>query len=228
MSRYPGYNLPRMRSPRVLAAAAILCLLLTACGPGGAGSSSVPAGAASTPGPEIGPSLSVSPAFDERATPAPGVTGRGSLPPGVGEQPPPGSPVSAPTPSHSPSSSLGGRVGDAGGPGAARNLQARPRCEATGSRVGVADLSWAVADQRGSQQRVALTKFRDGFSTGNFEVSPSLTPGGSSFTWRGINPGGVHFWRVLTMHGDVWAPSGTETVTGPTCVADFIGPGPGT
>ncbi len=91
----------------------------------------------------------------------------------------------------------------------------------------MADLSWTAAAERGSQQRIALTKFADGFTSGNFEISPSLAAEGREFPWRGLNPGGVHFWRVLTLHGEVWTPSTTDTVTGPTCVADYSGPNPG-
>src|SRR5207248_586281 len=87
-----------------------------------------------------------------------------------------------------------------GGPGAATGLQAEAHCEAVGSRIAVADLSWTVAASRGQEQRVALTTFRDGFDTNNFDLSPPLPADATSFRWRGLNPGGVHYWRVLTRH----------------------------
>ncbi len=141
---------------------------------------------------------------------------------------PPSGPSAAPTASghSSPPPSLVARLGSPGGAGAATRLQAQARCEAAGSRVAVADLSWSLATSRGKEQRVALTKFREGFDTNNFDVSPSLPADASSATWRGLNPGGVHYWRVLTLQGDLWIPSQTETFTGPTCVADYVAPTP--
>ncbi len=128
----------------------------------------------------------------------------------------------SPVPFATSSPVLSGRIGAAGGPGAAANLRATAHCEAAGSRAAVADLSWTVAAQRGSQEGVALTKFADGFETGQYEVSAALPPDGTAFSWRGLSPGGVHFWRVLTLHGEVWTPSAVESFTGPTCVADYV------
>ena len=72
-----------------------------------------------------------------------------------------------------------------------------------------------------------MTKFADGFEIGNFETSPTLSADAATFSWRGLSPAGMHFWRVLTLHGDVWTPSGVDAFTGPTCVADYTGPPPG-
>jgi hypothetical protein len=112
-------------------------------------------------------------------------------------------------------------------PGAATGLHARVGCEPPPSRVALADLHWTVAAVGGSEQRVALTIFREGFDTGAFQVSPRLPPDASAYTWRGLNAGGVHHWRVLTRHDQAWTASPTEVVVGPTCVADFVAPGAG-
>lgn len=152
-------------------------------------------------------------------------------------QPPDGGSVEDPAATASPTADVAGQTqpntpgpGDidplSGGPGAATDLRAAPRCEETGSRGAVADLSWTIASTPGDEQRVAVTKFREGFDNGSFDVSATLPPDAASFTWRPVNPGGVQYWRVLTRHGSSWAPSDTAMFTGPTCVADYVGPAP--
>jgi hypothetical protein len=115
-------------------------------------------------------------------------------------------------------------VGPADPRGAATGLAARTRCAEAGSRVGVAELTWTPAPEQG-EQRIALTVFADGLARGNFQVSPILAAGASSYTWTNTNPGGVHRWMVLTHRGDVWTPSGSEMFTGETCVSDQAAPG---
>lgn len=133
----------------------------------------------------------------------------------------------SPTPglsSPAPARTLEGVIGPPGGSGAATQLTAKPRCEETGSRTGVADLSWVPAATAGSEQRVALTIFPEGFDTGNFDVSPPLSARATSYTWPKTNPGGAHRWRVLTKHGSTWTPSQTSMFIGATCVADMASP----
>jgi hypothetical protein len=132
--------------------------------------------------------------------------------------------LATPTPvsgSPQPASTLEGAIGPPGGPGAATQLMAKARCEEAGSRTGVADLSWLPAANSGSEERVALTIFPEGFDTGNFQVSPPLAAGAASYTWPKTNPGGVHRWRVLTKHGSTWTPSEISMFSGATCVADM-------
>lgn len=131
--------------------------------------------------------------------------------------------ASSPTPgsaSPTPTPKFEGTIGAAGGVGAATQLSSNPRCAEAGSTTGVADLTWRPAAQPGSEQRVALTIFADGFDTGNFQVSPSLPPGAAGYTWSNTNPGGIHRWRVLTLHGDTWTPSEVASFMGATCVGD--------
>jgi hypothetical protein len=137
---------------------------------------------------------------------------------------PEGPALASPTPGSSspaPAATLVGVIGPAGGAGAATQLAANPRCDETGSRNGVADLSWVPAATAGSEQRVAVTIFPEGFATANFEVSPQLSARAAAYTWPKTNPGGVHRWRVLTRHGSTWTPSDTSMFTGATCVADM-------
>lgn len=133
--------------------------------------------------------------------------------------------LASPTPgsgSTAPAATLEGVIGPAGGPGAATQLAANARCEEAGSRTGVADLTWIPAATAGSEQRVALTIFPEGFDTSNFQVSPPLAARAASYTWPKTNPGGVHRWRVLTKHGSTWTPSETLMFSGATCVADNV------
>jgi hypothetical protein len=159
-----------------------------------------------------------------------------SQPDTTGEQPPQSPPDDSSTKATSgpqvasPTSDATSQVGDVdplpGGPAAATDLRADTRCDDTGSRKAVADLSWTVAVVAGSEQLVAVTKFREGFDTGNFDVSASLAADATSLTWRNVSPGGVQYWRVLTRHGNSWAPSNTAMFTGPTCVTDYVDPNP--
>ena len=100
-------------------------------------------------------------------------------------------------------------------------LEAKTECSETEPRKAIARLTWKVAGIPGSEQRVAVTVYRDGFETGKFETTGSLLPGQSSLIWNKVDPGVIHYYRVLTLHGQMWTPSDTATFDGPTCVADL-------
>src|SRR5688572_4989351 len=51
----------------------------------------------------------------------------------------------------------------------ATDLVAEAECSGTETRKAIAKLSWKVAKSPGSEQRVAITIFRDGFEKGTFE-----------------------------------------------------------
>jgi hypothetical protein len=148
-------------------------------------------------GPAVGPAVASSPEGPALASPTPGSS------------------------SPAPAATLDGVIGPAGGPGAATQLAANAHCDETGSRNGISDLTWVPAATAGSEQRVAVTIFPEGFATSNFEVSPQLSARATSYRWPKTNPGGVHRWRVLTKHGSTWTPSETSMFTGATCVADM-------
>jgi hypothetical protein len=94
-------------------------------------------------------------------------------------------------------------------------------CSRTELRKGIAKLRWTVARHPGSAQRVEVTIYRDGFERGRFESSEPLPPDQSSLAWERLDPGIIHYARVLTRHGEEWVPSTTVSFQGPTCVADF-------
>ena len=107
-----------------------------------------------------------------------------------------------------------------GGLGAATGLQATVDCSQTEFRKGVARLNWTLASRRGSEQMIEVTIY--GFDGGAVERSGSLQPGQYSLVWDQLHGQAIHFWRVLTLHPDGWAPSETASFIGPLCVADMV------
>ena len=103
----------------------------------------------------------------------------------------------------------------------ATNLQTKTECSDTQLRKGIAKLSWKIAAEPGSAQRVDVTIYRDGFETGKFETTGPIPFGQSSLVWERLDPGIIHYYRVLTLHTQGWASSETASFEGPTCVADF-------
>jgi len=106
-----------------------------------------------------------------------------------------------------------------GGPGSATQLQSQTGC--VGSQ-GVARLSWTLAANRGTQQRVQVTILPDAFDRGEAEVSAPIGPGEVSLTWDGLRGQAIHYWRVLTLQPEGWVPSEISSFEGPTCVSDEI------
>lgn len=109
------------------------------------------------------------------------------------------------------------RIRRPGGARAATRLSALSQCA---PRVGVSvRLRWTVAVERGTEQRVALTHFADGFETGRFAVSPQLRPAASTFDWRELEAGVFYRWRLFTRHGETYTPSKIATFRGADCFA---------
>lgn len=111
-----------------------------------------------------------------------------------------------------------------GGRRAAANLEAEVMCDEVELRKGIVRLSWAIAENQGSEQRVAITIYRDGFETGNYEISKPLSPHQPSLEWDHLKGQAIHLWRVLTLQPEGWAPSVTARFEGLSCVADFVSP----
>jgi hypothetical protein len=103
----------------------------------------------------------------------------------------------------------------------ALGLEAKTECSRTELRKGIANLTWKVAATPGIVQRVDVSLYQDGFETGNFETGGSLPPSQSSLVWQRLEPGIIHYYRVLTLHTHGWVTSETASFEGPTCVADF-------
>jgi len=106
-----------------------------------------------------------------------------------------------------------------GGSDAATTLRAKAECDVSQPQHGIAKLSWVVASHAGSEQRVDVTIYS--FENGQFEMSESLPPEQSSLVWTGVKGQAIHFWRVLTRHGDPWVSSEIQTFEGAPCIGDF-------
>jgi len=109
-------------------------------------------------------------------------------------------------------------IGPGGGPPSATGLMARSDCDPEVGAYG--QLSWAPAAEAGSEQRVAITQFADGFTTGRFTVSEPLAGDAAQLLWERLEPGVLYRWQVLTQHGDVYAGSETAMFRGADCFAD--------
>jgi hypothetical protein len=100
-------------------------------------------------------------------------------------------------------------------------LSAEVSCDRGDHSKGIASLSWTVASVAGSQQKVEVTIFRDGFQRNEFESSEILPPGQTSLVWDRLRGQAIHFARVLTKHKEEWVPSKLTSFEGPTCVMDL-------
>ncbi len=154
------------------------------------------------------------PATNE-ASRSPGASSVTASPPAA---PSASSPVSSPMTSGAPDET----VLPAGGPQAASGLQAKSGCSATEPRTETLELQWVLAKQPGTAQRIDVTIYSELFDDGRYDSSPLLSADQTSFAWDGVSPGAVHFWRVLTLHADGWAPSETARFTPGACIGDYV------
>lgn len=111
------------------------------------------------------------------------------------------------------------RILPRGSSGAATALKAEARCSIE-KRVGIGRLSWQPADLPGSQHRVDMTGFRDGFQTGNFVIIGPLAPDQFEIELDSGEPGINYYWRVLTLTEDGWVPSEIKRLPWPICPVD--------
>jgi hypothetical protein len=103
----------------------------------------------------------------------------------------------------------------------ATGLQGEVACSETELGQGIARLDWKTGKTPGSEQRVDVTIFRDGFERGDFESTEPLPPDQSSLVWEQLRGQAIHHWRVRTLHPDGWVPSETASFEGPTCVTNW-------
>jgi hypothetical protein len=104
--------------------------------------------------------------------------------------------------------------------GGADGLSFTARCLDTNPRVARVDLAWRLGDPRASGQRVDITKFREGFATGRFDVTPRLADRVESVAVEAPEPGINYYWRVLTETVSGWVSSPIERFEVPICVSD--------
>ena len=144
-------------------------------------------------------------------SPTPGSVRSDSIDPSPNE-----SPEASPSPTPP---SLDGPIVAGGGPQAATNLESQTGCREDEPGQGFVDLKWTPAVDRGQEQRLQVTIYREDFESGNFQLSEALSPDRVSYQWRPMGQA-RHYWRVLTRHSDGWIPSETARFAGPPCVAD--------
>jgi hypothetical protein len=100
----------------------------------------------------------------------------------------------------------------------AQDLRDASSCDPAAPTVGAVTLSWLPVGT--GDQLVAVAARKNGFDTGNYGVTESLSPGVATYAVRGVQAGGVYYWRVMTRVPTGWTASPAVTFTGPTCVLD--------
>jgi hypothetical protein len=104
-----------------------------------------------------------------------------------------------------------------GGAYAARSLVAEVRCSETHIGKAIAKLTWRVSNSPGSQQRIDITMYWDGFEKGHFETIGPHPPDQSFVELERLEPGINYYWRVLTLTPKGWVPSETTRCGVPVC-----------
>ena len=84
--------------------------------------------------------------------------------------------------------------------------------------MGAATLTWQPVGS--GDQLLAIAVRSNGFETNRYGVTEALSPSTGSYAVRGVQPGGVYYWRVMTRVAAGWTASPAVTFTGPTCVLD--------
>ena len=103
---------------------------------------------------------------------------------------------------------------------AAAGLTQNAGCSETKLRTAEVFLAWIPAPA-GLAQRVDISKFREGFSTGDYETSGPLPSTRKAVAIEGSEPGVHYYWRVLTATGGVWVSSAPSRFEVPTCASDL-------
>ena len=109
-----------------------------------------------------------------------------------------------------------------GPPGGADALTASASCHETLPRAAIVGLRWSTAETgTGSTQRVDISKYRDGFSTGQFSTSRLLPAATTAVGIEAPEPGIHYYWLVVEQGGAVRGahlplrPSGSQSVSRP-------------
>ena len=110
----------------------------------------------------------------------------------------------------------------AGGTGAATNLTANRYDDPAQPARALVKLQWTPASQHGSEQRIVVTIFSDGFQRGAFDVSSPLSSTQTSLVWDKSKGQAIHHWKVLTLQPSGWVLSQTGTFVGPAVIRDHI------
>ena len=116
---------------------------------------------------------------------------------------------------------------------AASELAAAAQCHPAKRRASLVSLRWqpSAAGQDGEAseqggapslaQRVELTKFRDGFSTGRLEATRRLESAIEAVAVDSPETGINYYWRVLTLNEQGWVASAVGRFEVPICPWDL-------
>ncbi len=112
---------------------------------------------------------------------------------------------------------------------AAGELSAAAECHPAKRRAALVALRWrpaAATDETAApegltaDQRVELSKFRDGFGTGRLVATRRLPAAVGAVAVDSPEPGIHYYWRVLTWGAGGWTPSAVERFEVPVCPYD--------
>ena len=109
---------------------------------------------------------------------------------------------------------------DPDAPRAASGLTAVPDCVDGEPGRGIVRLSWQAAVEPGTEQRLVVTIYAQGFEKSLFEATGPLAAGRRAFDLYRLHGQANHAWKVLTRHEDGWVPSAEGRFVGPTCPVD--------
>jgi hypothetical protein len=87
-------------------------------------------------------------------------------------------------------------------------------CDTNGQTI---TFGWAPAAPQGAAQYLDLSVFNNGFAPGTFVTAGPLAGDAASFTWPGLLPGTVQYWRVNTWDGASWRTSNTQRFVTGSC-----------
>lgn len=79
--------------------------------------------------------------------------------------------------------------------------------------------AWPSVGPHDFQVRLDLSLFDNDFQPGTFVSTGPLEPTATSYTWRGIRPGDVHYYRLNLRDADGWHPGPTGEFVSGLCVS---------
>lgn len=95
------------------------------------------------------------------------------------------------------------------------------KCHPTRYRASIVALEWQVAAGEGtSAQRVDISKFREGFTSGRYDTTVHLSAATSGVSVEAPEPGINYYWRVLTKSPNGWVSSPVSRFEVPVCPWD--------
>ncbi len=106
---------------------------------------------------------------------------------------------------------------------AARDLRVSSECDRDRQRAAQVNLAWAANRAAAlDAQRIDITKFREGFTSGSFETTGAMDAAAQEVMVQSPEPGINYYWRVLSRTEDGWVSSPVGRFEVPICPLDPI------